>query len=556
MREFLSRFIERFVRNFWQIFVILAAYVPFLGQMSVPLTGDQKVYIATSMEMMAKESWLTPILFDAPSYYKPPFQYWMTILGWKIFGFNLWGTLLPSVFALAATAWCLSRITRKLIGRTQFSLVPLWFAAALGTVTYGTTSQMEIYLVLFYAAAWLAALKFLEPEPENRSWSWLFIAFGIAGLSSINKSPLYPVLWGIGLLTYLIVTGEWELFSRKRLYAALVFGMVVGLAWFAALLARDGKQFYSDYLIRETWAKNSGNDSSGVMLWVALSYMAFPMTLLCWSGFRALWKAQPIPRESVRTLGNLDWFVVSWAWAPALFFSLYPYKIKPYLYLLVPVIALVVDYGYLRRSHTRGFRNVFRATSVLYAIVFLALGVFAYRAEIGSMYWVLVALAVAGASVVFGFKNQVQSWLIAAMVGVLVFRALANSIGETDMRDLRAWCTRDPVACTHPMAMVDEHKNIWHEVGLISVGIEKPIRRLSSMAEAKLFVEQGGVVLLNDDQWNENEAVFSTPGVKAEPWSRWKVRAKFPYKELLLNGKSGIPDFEERTKRIFRIVHG
>src|SRR3989338_3129366 len=51
-----------------------AAYMIMAGSMSVPLTGDQKVYVSTAMEMREHGQWLQPLLFGEPSYYKPPFQ--------------------------------------------------------------------------------------------------------------------------------------------------------------------------------------------------------------------------------------------------------------------------------------------------------------------------------------------------------------------------------------------------------------------------------------------------------------------------------------------------
>ena len=77
----------------------LLAYMPFAGWMSIPWTGDQKVYLSTALEMQEQKSLLIPYLFGEPSYYKPPLQYWSTLAGFRIFGNTLWGAFLPSAIA-------------------------------------------------------------------------------------------------------------------------------------------------------------------------------------------------------------------------------------------------------------------------------------------------------------------------------------------------------------------------------------------------------------------------------------------------------------------------
>jgi len=101
---------------------IALAYLPFLGSFSVPLTGDQKVYLGTALEMRQTGSWLKPILFGAPSYYKPPLQYWATLTSWKIIGFNLWASLLPSVVCVIVTAWLIGEISILLSGDGGFQV--------------------------------------------------------------------------------------------------------------------------------------------------------------------------------------------------------------------------------------------------------------------------------------------------------------------------------------------------------------------------------------------------------------------------------------------------
>ena len=127
----------------------LLAYVPFAGWMSIPWTGDQKVYLSTALEMQEQKSLLVPYLFGEPSYYKPPLQYWSTLAGFRIFGNTLWGAFLPSAIAALVAALATWSIARRLLpvredGRASSGAhrAALWFLGCIGTATFGVAAQM------------------------------------------------------------------------------------------------------------------------------------------------------------------------------------------------------------------------------------------------------------------------------------------------------------------------------------------------------------------------------------------------------------------------------
>jgi 4-amino-4-deoxy-L-arabinose transferase-like glycosyltransferase len=540
---------------FWRhpghILWILPAYLPFLGGMSVPLTGDQKVYLSTALEMRQAGEWLRPLLFGQSSYFKPPLQYWATLLGWKLFGLNFWGALVPSVLCVVLTAWLLGEIAYRLNEKRLFVNAGLWFAATLGTLTYGTTAQMEIYVVLFYAGSWWMGLRFLADPIDARDWRWLYGAFAVAGLASLVKSPLYSVFWVLGYLSYLVILGEWELFRSRHLYLAWLLGVILGSAWYVAILAIDRERFVSHYLLQETWEKKEGNGGSPLSLWGALLYFCFPFTPILVLGRKAI-------RRNRRS-GHMLKFALCWAWPPAIFFTFYPYRIKPYLYILLPMLAILVDWIYYRAGRTRAFARVMWLTGVLAAAALGALALVLARSELVEP-WIIAGLAGTGLWALFCCARDWMRGLVLCVLAAMLFvRAGAVSLGERDVAGLREAVAARPDA---PIAMLDERRNIWHEVGLLSVAIGKPIRRLENLQEAAEFLRAGGLLALSDEQAQDDERVIQAKllgqGEKRDlvirPWSRWKPRGRFPFKELIRGGRAGVPDFEERLRRNFGIM--
>lgn len=519
---------------------VALAYLPFVDWMSLALTGDQKVYLSTALEMREQGSWLKPILFGEPSYYKPPLQYWATLAGWKVFGFGLAGALIPSCLIALATAWLCGEISKLLIGRREIVSAGLWFGAALGTATFGLTAQMEIYVVFFYAAAWWAGLKFLQQPREGRVSAWLYLAFALAGVGALAKSPLYSVLWVAGFFSFLLITGEWELFRQRRLYGAWLLGVVLGAAWYLTALALDRERFWTDYFLRETWLKKSGNQSTGASLWLALAYFAFPFTLILLPSLRGLFQFRRRPEPLL--------FVLSAAWAPALFFSLYPYRVTTYLYLLLPVLVVVVDWGSVTVGRGVLFRWLLRISGVGVGLLSLALAAILFRAEMISLV-IALAFCVSGSVVaLLGWRERLRGFALASLAVVFVYHAAVAELAREDLAGLRSALSQWSGGS---LAMLDENHDIWHEVGMLSSSIRQPVKRLHTRESGVDFLRQGGVLILSDAQiqsWGDLGAFDQIS------WQRWSTRTHFPYRDLILKGKRGIEDFDSRVKRTFVIL--
>ncbi|MGZ6331564.1 MAG: ArnT family glycosyltransferase [Bdellovibrionota bacterium] len=505
--------------------------------MSVPLTGDEKTYISSALEMRESGSWLIPKLFDAPSYIKPPLQFWVTMLSWKILGVNLVATFLPSVLAAAATAFFISAIVRRF--RTKSSLwdPALVFAATLGTATYALSAQMEIYLCLFYAAAWWAGLRFLEPKnPKERDAWWLYLAFLLAGVSALLKSPLYSVLWVLGFTGYLVAVRETRVLRSPHFPLALLLGVVAGLAWFVRVYQVDAEHFWAQYVVYESVQKKNGNGSSPFGIWFALAYLFIPFTFMA-AETLIRWKSRN-PAEA-----RFARFAAAWALPPAIFFTLHPYRVNMYLFILTPVLAAVLAFRD-ERAH-----SWVRALSAVFFLVFCALagGVFARLALVAP--WIILGFFATGVGGCFAlFSRRPQAFLIAALAADFLYHAAATDLGEQDIAGLKAAVERSGGAS---VAMLDEGGNIWHEFGLLTVALGTRVERVGTLAELEERLKRGSLVVLSEDQIPlYSGTLLKTPGVQSTVWSRWKSRMKFRVPDLF----QPVPIDLHRNYQIFQLT--
>ncbi|MBS1962618.1 MAG: glycosyltransferase family 39 protein [Bdellovibrionales bacterium] len=526
---------------------ILAAYVPLLGRMMVPFTGDQKTYIAIAMEMRERGEWLQPLLFGEPNYLKPPFQYWMTLLSWKVFGFNVFATFLPGVLALVGTAWLLNEIASLLGERRWYVNSGLWFAATLGGMTYALSAQMDIYVCLFYAGAWWAGLKFLaEPEDDERRVAWLYAAFAIAGLSSLLKSPLYAAFWVVGYLIYILTSGEWLLLKNRHLYFAWLGGIAIGLLWFIALFVRDGNTFWDQYILHEQFQKGANGGTLGD-LWIPLLHMTFPFTLLLFTALRSAWMGR-------RTAGILR-FALAWSIPPALFFSVFPYRTGLYLFILVPALSILVDWSCFRANRTRTFTWLARATGFAMAFGLAAAGFALYRFELVPA-WLFLAFVFTGVAAAFVlWFGYVRVFTITALAAVLFFRIASTEVAKIDHGPL-VDLVGEPAPYT--AAMLDENRDIWHEIGMLSISLGSPMRRLFGYDDVVEHLQRNGVLILSDEQTDKYritlDHAFAEKGEHLDwrTWKRFKRRSRLPIREILLAGRGSVP--ETSFTREFSIV--
>lgn len=528
---------------------ILAAYLPFLWETLIPFTGDQKTYIAIAMEMRERGEWLQPYLFGETNYLKPPFQYWMTLLSWDVFGFNVFATFLPGVLALLGTAWLLNEIASFLGERRWYVNSGLWFAATLGAMTYSLSAQMDIYVCLFYTASWWAGLRFLSGSVgAKRKISWLYVAFLIAGLSAIVKSPLYSVFWVSGFFIYLFISGEWLLFKNRHLYFALLNGVFFGLLWYLILLVRDGETFWDQYVLHEQFQKGA-NGGTLANLWVPVLYMTFPFTLLIFTAIRSAWMGR-------RTAGIIR-FVGAWSLPPALFFSLFPYRTSLYLFILVPALAVLVDWGCFRANRTKTFTWITRATGILMATGLSLLAFALYRFEFIPTYLLLAIVSTGLVAGVVLWLGWIRLFTITALIAVLLIRMGSIDIVKGDRLALI-----DAVGTVrnYQAGMLDESRDVWHEVGLLSVTLASPMKRLYGYDDIVEHLTQGGVLILSDEQTEKYrqtlDSVFQgrSQTLEWKTWKRFKRRQKIPFKEVLLRGRSSVPEFDSMISREYLVV--
>lgn len=501
---------NRILKNPISVFIlILVSYLVGLGYASVPLTGDQKIYLSIAREMMDRKEWIVPYLFGEPNFLKPPFQYWMTILGWYSLGFGMWGALIPSVIALIVSAGVIYQIAR-LKKMDQPRIAALVFSSTIATLTFGTTSQMEIWIVLFYCLAWWMILK-----------DSLLSAFGAVGIMAWIKGPLYPVLFTLSVGLFRI-----GLLRQKRFWISLLMGMVLGLLWYGLVARTHSSEMMDQFFYTENLGKWSTQQGSILSLWSEFLITLFPwLPILVVAAFqtptRKIWKK------------DLN-FLLGFSMIPAIFFTFFPYRVNTYLYLLTPLVAWmisVMDFTSIGKKTTAVLMSVygtfFLTTGFLFYVIFQAkwitdgFSTWICMGWIGSMALILSAL----------FRKSIYGFSWGAIILIMSIRLAGVGLGQTDLQGL----TNYPEVTKRPLSMIKDHETMWHESGWLSVALGQPIQLFKNGDESDIFLAKGGLLILQDEQER-----WIQPRHQCQPWRRFKKRIRFPFRD----GISGRVDLD------------
>lgn len=480
--------------------LILLVYITGLWGTSIPLTGDQKVYLSAALEMYSEKKWIIPTLFGDPNFLKPPFQYWATIVGWKVFGLSVFGAILPSVLALVTGSFLTFRISKKL-DLEEPSLAAILFASTLGTMTYGSTAQMEIWIVLFLLGAWYAVLS-----------SRLILAFVMVGIMAWVKGPLYPVLWTLSLIVW-----NWRVLKTTKFWFALTIGIGVGLSWYILAAQTHRDEMVRQFFYTENLGKLGTHQGSVLNLWSEFIFSLFPWGIILLVGAfqgktRKAWKQN-------------QKFYLSYSVVGAIFFTFFPYRVNSYLYFLTPVMAMLAsEIKFEEKSKIKLLiLGIYIALFVVAAFLLIQL----YAGEWLGIEIVLSALAAFLVYLVGIWKLDWKYVAVGSLLFVNIVRVSAVQIGEKDVFDLKSYVASKP----GNIAYYIESKDIWHEYGLISSALGQEIKRIYHREELDSFLAQGGSVIFQDDQ-----GALRTSNLNCVLWQRVKRRMKFPIEKMLREG--------------------
>jgi 4-amino-4-deoxy-L-arabinose transferase-like glycosyltransferase len=336
----------------------------FLNNWGVIETSEAR-YAEIAREMIATGDWIHPRLLGIQHFHKPPVTYWITVIGYKVFGINPFGARFFLQISLMLQLYCVYRIVILLFRDRLHALYAAMIYATLPLVLVSsrglTTDSYLTTCILLAITSWL-------------SWRLdgnILRLYGVAialAIGFLTKGPLVllaPALVFIALNKNI----PRQKYSVHHVLAFLLF-MVIGFSWYAVLVS-ENRNFVQYFLFRQTMERITHAEvfSRAEPFWYYLLYtplLSLPWSVVFITGSVGAWKDfHPVIRKLIL------WWIVG----TVILFSCVSSKLVLYVLPVFPAIAIVTSYIVLRHLHGWGWqRFVFVYCGVLCLALLCALG--------------------------------------------------------------------------------------------------------------------------------------------------------------------------------------
>ena len=283
---------------------------------------DEPRYASIGREMALSGDWITPRLWGAPWFEKPPLLYWLIALAHYAGLSDELAARLPGALCGAAFLvfywWALRRLGRV----SEASVAVVLLGATAGWMAVGNVAATDMPLAASFNACLLAALLWLDTGRRR----WAVIAGALLGLALLAKGLVgavlfLPVLW----------------FARHHIRGLLLLftgAALVALPWYVAVTAQHGMAFIRVFFLEHHFGRFTQPNLQHVQpFWFYLPVLlglVFP-----WTPLFALVRRSTFNQHTERVCAAVAVFGF-------VFFSIATNKLPGYLLPILPAVCILL----------------------------------------------------------------------------------------------------------------------------------------------------------------------------------------------------------------------
>jgi hypothetical protein len=304
---------------------------------------DEGRYAEIAREMLGRGDWVVPVLQGEPYLDKPPLMYWLTMVGFRVFGVHDWSARIVPALAVHLTILVVYLIGRRSLGERSAFLGAMLLALAPGFVSMGRLLLLDGLLTLWVTLSVFAAFEALRGE--RLRWSWWLLSALACGLGILTKGPIALLLLVPPLLAYRWISRSqpWLKASMLSLlgYGAVVFAVL--LPWHLAIGLRV-PEFFTYFFWRHNVLRFLTPFDHQEPIWFYLPILLaglLPGTLLVVGFVRFLLSGDE--RTARRRCPELGFYLLAGGWC-LLFFTLSGSKLPTYVLPAFPPLALALGH--------------------------------------------------------------------------------------------------------------------------------------------------------------------------------------------------------------------
>ena len=424
------------------VFVVYTGLIRFWG-----LTESSEArYAEISREMVTTVDYLHPQLLGIFHYHKPPLTYYITAIGFKIFGINEFGARFFLGIALILQLFLVFEISKLFHQneKTAFTAAVIYLSFPI-TLVAAFNLTTDAYLVTVILAAVYFWLQ--RSRTKNHIYSYGFYIF--CGLGFLLKGPVVflPIL--IFLSVYKIFIKSKTIFGFQD-FIGICLMLIISSSWYL-LIIKDTPALW-EYFTQHQLADRIADAKSFHRSKPFWYYFAFaPLISLPWSGFFAYRYALQITRKNWKAhITNVLLIVFI---SIICIYSLFSSKLVLYILPAFPFLAILGAKYYVGISQEKllWFSRVF---FVLYAIVALSLVIcpFLNLFDLNFQYLILllVLIGIALFFILKNYRNDIKQRIIMLsicftffLMGAFALFSLENPLKINSVKEIVAFVQKE-----------------------------------------------------------------------------------------------------------------
>ncbi|MFI2744165.1 ArnT family glycosyltransferase [Zhouia sp. PK063] len=346
------------------IFLVIVAICATVGLGSWGVTETSEArYAEIGREIISTHDFVHPNLLGIHHYHKPPVTYWLTALGYKIFGVNAFGARFFLVVALIVQLILVYKITLHLFKNEKIAFYSsvLYFSFPIVLISIRNLTT-DAYLNTFALSCMFFWISYLNTKKTYN----IYLYFLFLGIGFLTKGPviLLPVFAFVILFRWF--TKQKFKFTIHNILGFLGFLAISG-SWFG-LIIHDKPQLWS-YFTQHQLADRMLNATSfhrnkpfWYYLWSA-PLVGFPLAILIALNFKKVYK-NIIEVETKRIVKSLGLAVI----VLLVLFSCFSSKLILYILPVYPLLAILGGYLF-KQMNTTMLKYFIKIYLLLFAVL-------------------------------------------------------------------------------------------------------------------------------------------------------------------------------------------
>lgn len=399
------------------ILIFIATLIQ-LGSWGFTETSEAR-YAQISKEMLDSGDYIRPTKLGITHYHKPPLTYYITTVGYQIFGTNEFGARFFLSVALVIQLLLVYKTSQLLFNNIKTSIlaVVLYFSTPL-VLASARNLTTDTYLTTFILMAIYFWLRYQEKK------TFFFFFYLSIALGFLTKGPLV-------LLPIIIFQLTWLYFNKKRIKFSIydLWGLLVFFVfccwWYLAVIKENPmvfNYFTGDQLYQRMASKDAFN--RGKPFWYYLVFL--PVSLLPWVVY-VFASLKKIKLKEIKEKSLLVTFILIIA-----LFSFFKTKLIFYVLPSISFLVLFVSNKLIELEEI-SWKKFTRFLYIYFSIITIAavIAILLHKIEVSFVYVLLLAsgvlISLFGLKKIDWFHKNIYTLLINSIAILLFSTGVMNS---------------------------------------------------------------------------------------------------------------------------------